>query len=156
VASLVLEDGGTEDQAIAALLHDAAEDQGGRPRLEDIRVRFGETVREIVDGCTDTFDDPKPPWRPRKEAYIARLRDEPEHVLRVSLADKLHNARAILRDYDTLGERLWARFNAAPHDILWYYRALVDAFQDTDSPLARELARVVSELQSRIRSSTTS
>ncbi len=153
VASLILENGGTEDEAIGALLHDAAEDHGGERRLEDIRVRFGDTVAAIVHGCTDTFEDPKPPWRPRKQAYIERLQHEPLHVLKVSLADKVHNARAILRDYRAVGEPLWERFNGRREGTLWYYRALVDAFQgadafrDGDVPLIAELDRVVSELE---------
>lgn len=154
VASLVLENGGNEDEAIGALLHDAAEDHGGKRRLEDIRLRFGDTVAAIVDGCTDTFEDPKPPWRPRKQAYIERLQHEPLHVLKVSLADKVHNARAILRDYRAVGEALWERFNGGREGTLWYYRALVDAFeradalQNVDAPLVAELDRVVSELES--------
>jgi (p)ppGpp synthase/HD superfamily hydrolase len=94
VASLVIEEGSTETQAIAALLHDAVEDQGGRPRLDEIRERFGEGVAAIVDACTDAHEEPKPPWRPRKEAYIARLASEPPDALLVSVADKVHNALA--------------------------------------------------------------
>jgi (p)ppGpp synthase/HD superfamily hydrolase len=94
VASLVIEEGSTETQAIAALLHDAVEDQGGRPRLDEIRERFGEGVAAIVDACTDAYEEPKPPWRPRKEAYIARLASEPPDALLVSVADKVHNALA--------------------------------------------------------------
>ena len=96
VAALVLEHGGTEEQAIAALLHDAVEDQGGKPTAIAIRARFGDTVADIVDGCTDTDVWPKPPWRPRKEAYVARVRLEPAHVRLVSAADKLHNALSLI------------------------------------------------------------
>ncbi len=112
VAALVIEDGAlagelNEDEAIAALLHDAAEDQGGEERLADIRSRFGERVAEIVAACSDTFEDPKPPWRERKEAYIARLRTETDRgILRVSAADKVHNCRAIVVDYRLLGDAL--------------------------------------------------
>lgn len=112
VCSLVIEDGGSEDEAIAALLHDAVEDQGGQPTLDQIRSRFGQPVAYIVDHFTDTDVIPKPPWRERKETYIARL-NEPgttAGILRVVAADKLHNARAILDDYRRYGDRLWERF----------------------------------------------
>jgi GTP pyrophosphokinase len=148
VASLVLEDGGDEDQAIAALLHDGPEDQGGLETLEEIRRRFGERVARIVDGCTDTYDNPKPPWRIRKGAYLARLAEEDTDTLRVSVADKLHNARAILSDYRDLGDSLWARFNAGPDEVMWYFRELVDIFRRRlPGPLADELARTVDELE---------
>ncbi len=130
VCSLVLEDGGGEDEAIAALLHDAVEDQGGRDRLEEIHRRFGDHVARIVEGCTDAETIPKPPWRERKERYIAHLRSASRAVLRVSAADKLHNARAILADYRGLGEPLWERFNGRRDGTLWYYRALTSAFKE--------------------------
>ena len=110
VCSLVLEDRGGEDEAIAALLHDAVEDGGGQPRLEDIRRRFGDRVAEIVWTCSDTDETPKPPWKDRKTRYIAHVRAAGPDARRVSCADKLHNARSILRDYRALGERLWDRF----------------------------------------------
>ena len=113
VCSLVIEDGGSEDEAIAALLHDAAEDQGGQPMLDEIRERFGDHVAGIVAACSDTIESPKPPWRARKEAYLEHLEHQPESVLRVSLADKLFNARAILRDYLVVGDELWSRFSRA-------------------------------------------
>jgi GTP pyrophosphokinase len=148
VCSLVLEDGGGEDEAIAALLHDAVEDGGGQPRLEDIRRRFGDRVAEIVWACSDTDETPKPPWKDRKTRYIAHVRAAGPDARRVSCADKLHNARSILRDYRALGERLWDRFSASAEDNLWYYRALVEAFRQPDrSPLFEELARVVGELE---------
>ncbi len=148
VASLVLEDGGDEDQAIAALLHDAAEDQGGRERLEDIRRRFGDRVAGIVDACTDTYETPKPPWRVRKEGYVEHLRREEDvGALRVSLADKLHNARAIVLDYREIGEALWARFNRGRDDQLWYYRSLLGVFAERcPGPMFDELRRTVEEL----------
>jgi hypothetical protein len=147
VASLVLEDGGSEDETIAALLHDAAEDQGGRARLNEIEREFGRRVAHIVEGCTDTDMSPKPPWRPRKEAYVQALASHDASVRRVSLADKLYNARAILLDYQRLGEELWKRFDPES-DQLWYYRALVSAFRETtESPLVGELDRVVTELE---------
>ncbi len=129
VAAIVGENGGTEEEVIAALLHDAPEDQGGRERLEDIRARFGREVAEIVDGCTDTYDtDPKPDWRPRKEAYVAHVRQAPASVRLVSAADKLHNARSILADLRSLGEELWTRFTGGKEGTLWYYQALVEAY----------------------------
>ena len=149
VCSTVLEKGGTEDQAIAALLHDGIEDQGGAPTREVIRGRFGDRVVEIVDGCTDAEGEPKPPWRQRKEAYLAHLRDAPAAVLLVSAADKLHNARAVLTDYRELGEALWDRFNGGRKGTLWYYQSLVDvlgANPAAPQQLASELARTVGEL----------
>lgn len=148
VASLVLEQGAGEDEAIAALLHDAVEDQGGEVILDEIRARFGDGVAEIVAGCTDAWTTPKPPWRERKEAYIAHLRQASASVRLVSAADKLHNARAILADYRALGEALWSRFNGGKEGTLWYYRALVETLQAADpTPLVEELDRVVSEIE---------
>jgi GTP pyrophosphokinase len=148
VCSLVLEDGGGEDDAIAALLHDAVEDGGGAPRLEDIRRRFGDRVAGIVWACSDTDETPKPPWKERKARYIEHVRSAGPDARRVSCADKLHNARSILRDYRTEGERIWARFNAPAEDQLWYYRRLLDAFRQPDrTGLFGELERVVGELE---------
>ena len=147
VAALVLEDGGDEDEAIAALLHDAVEDQGGQATLEVIRERFGERVACIVEACSDSDTIPKPPWRARKEAYIARIRDEGEGVRRVSLADKLHNARAVLADFRCVGDKVWARFNGGKDGTLWYYQELAKAFRDVGPHvMAEELDRVVTEL----------
>lgn len=151
VASLVLEHGGGEDEAIAALLHDAVEDAGGAPVLEEIRRRYGDTVADIVDGCTDAYGKPKPPWLERKKSYIAKLSGASPAVRLVSCADKLHNALSTLRDYRTHGEVLWNRFNATRNDLLWYYRALADQFlQNGPALLARELDRVVRELESAV------
>lgn len=118
VAATVLEYGGDEDLAIAALLHDSVEDQGGKARLEDVRNRFGERVARIVEACSDSLADTaggerKAHWQERKEAYLAHLRAAGEDILRVSLADKVHNARAILRDLrkPDIGEEIWARFS---------------------------------------------
>ena len=148
VTSLVIENGGNEDEAIAALLHDSIEDQGGATTREEIRRRFGDTVVAIVDGCTDAEVMPKPPWRARKEAYIAHLRDAPAPVRLVSAADKLHNARAVLADYRVLGDSLWQRFNGGKEGTLWYYRSVVRALQGGGtSPLIEELDRVVSEIE---------
>ena len=148
VAALVLEDGGDEDEAIAGLLHDAVEDQGGKPTLEEIRRRFGEKVARIVDGCTDSDTVPKPPWRERKERYVAHVRHAAADVRRVSSADKLHNARSILTDYRVIGDALWNRFTASKEETLWYYRSLLEAFRVAGSGrLVDELDLVVSELE---------
>ena len=148
VTALVLENGGNEDEAIAALLHDAVEDQGGAVTREEVRRRFGDKIVEIVDGCTDADVIPKPPWRPRKESFIARLREAPASVRLVVAADKLHNARSVLADYRVLGESLWTRFNGGKDGTLWYYRAAVDALRSVETtPLIEELDRVVSELE---------
>jgi GTP pyrophosphokinase len=130
VAALVIEAGADEDTAIAALLHDAVEDQGGRPMLERIRARFGQTVAGIVESCSDADVDPKPLWRQRKEAYVAAIAHKPSPALLVSLADKVHNAGAILNDYQLVGEQVWSRFKGGREGTLWYYRALSDAFRD--------------------------
>jgi (p)ppGpp synthase/HD superfamily hydrolase len=148
VASLVGENGGTEDEVVAALLHDAPEDQGGEVILEDIRAQCGDEVARIVDGCTDTYEDPKPPWRERKERYLVHLASASDSVRLVSSADKLHNARTVLSDYRLLGEDLWTRFNGGKEGTLWYYRAVVDVLStENESPLVEELDRVVSEIE---------
>jgi GTP pyrophosphokinase len=151
VAALVIESGGTEDEAIAGLLHDAVEDQGGQPRLEQVRLRFGDDVASIVQGCTDADVVPKPPWRPRKETYLQHLRESPPEVLRVSMCDKLHNARAILFDLRQLGPELWTRFTGGKDGSLWYYRALVEAYRAAAPPhfaaIIDELDRVVTEME---------
>ena len=146
VASIVGENDGTEDEVVAALLHDAPEDQGGEERLGEIRARFGGEVAEIVDGCTDTYETPKPPWRERKERYLAHLEDASGSVRLVSSADKLHNARAVLSDYRLVGEDLWTRFNGGKEGTLWYYRAVVDTLRG-DGPVVEDLDRVVTELE---------
>ncbi len=151
VAALVLEDGGDEDEAIGALLHDAAEDQGGRERLEDIRRRFGDRVAAIVDGCTDTYETPKPDWDLRKRAYIEHLREVGDlGILRVSLADKLHNARSIFRDLSLSGDEVWERFTRGREQQLWYYGALVEVFRGrVDSPMVAELDVILAEMRNR-------
>jgi (p)ppGpp synthase/HD superfamily hydrolase len=144
VAALVVEHGGNEDQAIGALLHDAAEDQGGAETLEDIRRRFSDVVAEIVSDCTDAWTEPKPEWRPRKEAYLAKLPAKPTRSLLVSLADKTHNAEAILFDYRVLGDSLWQRFNGGADGTRWYYGALADVFSQTvPGRLSDRLSRAV-------------
>lgn len=150
VAGTVIENGGDEDEAIAALLHDAVEDQGGDEMGAEIARRFGPRVAEIVLGCSDCAVVPKPPWRPRKEKAVAEVREGKldRSVLLVELADKLHNARAILQDYRVSGEKLWDRFTGGRDGTLWYYRALADAFRKAfDHPLAAELDRTVAELE---------
>jgi Guanosine polyphosphate pyrophosphohydrolases/synthetases len=132
VCSLVLEDGGTEDEAIAALLHDGPEDQGGEAVLEAILGRFGSAVAQMVAGLSDAMPasgEAKAPWRDRKEAYLRHLADASESVLRVSLADKLHNARSILIDLRADGEPVWHRFHAGRIEQAWYYGELLAMFE---------------------------
>jgi len=148
VAGLVLEAGGDEDLAIAALLHDVVEDCGGAPMLKEVRRRFGKRVARVVEGCTDTDQDPKPPWRERKENYIRHLRTADADVHLVSAADKVHNLRHILTDYREDGEKIWPRFSGKREGTLWYYRALLREFRRrTPNRLVRELDRAVKELE---------
>lgn len=144
VASIVIDDGGSEDEAIAGLLHDAAEDHGGRERLADIRARFGPAVAAIVEDCTDSWSTPKEPWAERKQKYIAHARKLSASSLRVSAADKVHNAYAILRDLRTSGDEVWKRFNASADDVLAYYQGLLRAFREAGGGrLVDELDRIV-------------
>jgi GTP pyrophosphokinase len=160
VASLVLEDGGDSEEAAAALLHDAVEDQGGQATLDRIRAEFGPRVAAIVEACSDSIPEPgqpKEPWRSRKEAYVAHLASivgEAEHealarsILRVGAADKLHNLRSILADYDALGEATWDRFNGGREGSLWYYRTVLAIYRG--GPRSRSvdlLARTLDELE---------
>lgn len=147
VAALVLEDGGDENQAIAALLHDAIEDQGGDRTRQEIKAKFGDEVSSIVEGCTETDLTPKPPWRQRKLASIAKLSQVSTEVRRVMLADKLHNARSILADWHRSGEDVWQRFKGGKDGTLWYFESIVKAVpQQDNSFLAAELGRVVNQL----------
>lgn len=148
VAALTLEYGGGEDEAIAALLHDAVEDQGGAETRAEILQLFGPRITAIVDGCTDTDAHPKPPWRARKEAYVEHIRTAPRSVRLVSACDKLHNARSLARDYRACGESLWMRFSGGREGTLWYYRAIVASLQlhGTDL-LLEDLDRAVTELE---------
>lgn len=147
VTALVLEDGGDEDQAIAALLHDAVEDQGGIETLQEIRRRFGERVARMVDGLTDSYGSPKPPWRGRKERYLDHLREASIEIQRISLADKLHNARAILKDLRLDGNQTWKRFRGGREGTLWYYHSLLEIFRDVNaSPMVLELSKVVEQI----------
>ena len=164
VASLALEYGADEAEAIGALLHDAIEDAPDALGADKanavrgwIRLKFGQHVLDIVEGCTDTDVDPKPPWRARKEQYVTRVAHEGPSVALVSMADKLHNVRALQRDYRAVGDALWSRFNpeAGREGTLGYYRGLVDAFKERmqqvrDSrltPLVEDLDREVSTLE---------
>ena len=148
VASLVLEAGGDEDLAIAALLHDVVEDCGGAPMLNEVRRRFGKRVASVVEGCTDADSYPKPPWRERKEGYIRRLRSADADTRLVSAADKLNNVRSILTDYREIGQSVWARFQGGRDGTLWYYRALCDQLlRRKPNRLTREFALAVRELE---------
>jgi len=148
VCELTIEYGGDEDEAIAALLHDAIEDQGGAMARAEILREFGERVTEIVDGCTDTDESPKPAWRPRKEKYIRHVTEASASVRLVSACDKLHNVRSILKDYRIYGEDLWSRFTGKRVGTLWYYRAMATALRAAGaSPVVEELERAVNELE---------
>ena len=144
VAALVLEDGGDEDEAIAALLHDSIEDCGGAETREAILILFGERVTDIVDGCTESDTIPKPPWHERKLLYLEKMRDASPSVLRVSMADKLHNARSILADLYRYGDAVWHKFKAGKEGTLWFYRSLIELYdRATDSFLLEEIKRTV-------------
>lgn len=154
VTALVLENGGGEEEAIAALLHDAAEDCGGRPILDEIRRRFGDSVASIVEGCSDTLETPKPRWQPRKESYLEHLESAPAPTLLVSLADKVHNVRSLAFEYRRVGDRLWQRFTASREQTLWYYQSLLEIFRrrcpEQLEPLVDELARALDDLEAQI------
>jgi (p)ppGpp synthase/HD superfamily hydrolase len=148
VTSIVIEYGGDEEMAIAALLHDAVEDHGGMPRLGEIRRRFGKRVAHIVDGCTDSYTQPKPPWLARKRAYVARVANEAAEVRQVSAADKLANVRETLHDVRTQGQGVFERFAGKKEATLWYYRELERVFRKAgNNPLVQELDRAVTELE---------
>jgi (p)ppGpp synthase/HD superfamily hydrolase len=149
VTSLVLEYGGDEDEAIAALLHDAVEDAGGQPTLDRIRQQFGDRVATIVEHCTDTDVTPKPPWKARKEAYIASLASGNRSSWLVSCCDKLHNSRNIVGDLRARGDAVWQKFTGGKEGSLWYYATLSAMYRELDVPreLADELVRTVAEMQ---------
>jgi (p)ppGpp synthase/HD superfamily hydrolase len=148
VTALVLEAGGTEDEAIAALLHDAVEDQGGAKILADIQSRFGPVVAEIVAGTSDTDVTPKPPWRQRKEAFLARLATASSSVRLIVAADKLHNVRCLLRDCRRCGDDLWRHFSGGRAGTLWYYRTAAETLKSAGpAPLVEELTGAVRELE---------
>ncbi len=154
-AALVIEDGGGEDEAIAALLHDAIEDQGGDATRQEIRRRFGDRVTAIVDGCTDADTQPKPPWRERKEQFLASLAHASTEVRRVTTADKLHNVRSTLWEFREHGDAIWHRFKGGKEGTLWYYREVVNLLQASEAQegsgshswLVEELNRAVTELE---------
>ena len=155
VASLVLEAGGDEDLAIAALLHDVVEDCGGAPVLKEVCRRFGKRVAAIVEGCTDADTHPKPPWRERKENYLRHLRTADADTRLVSAADKLNNVRSILSDYRALGESVWSRFNGGREGTLWYYRTLLEIFlAHPRNRITRDFELAVSDLNSLTREKT--
>jgi (p)ppGpp synthase/HD superfamily hydrolase len=150
VASLVLEFGGDEDMAMAALLHDVVEDCGGTPMLAQVRRQFGKRVAKIVAGCTDSDTTPKPPWRERKEIYIRHLKDADAETRLVSAADKLNNVRSILSGHRDVGEAIWARFHGGRDGTLWYYRTLLEEFLESKPHrLIREFELAVKELEAR-------
>jgi (p)ppGpp synthase/HD superfamily hydrolase len=148
---LVLEDGGSEEEAIVALPHDAAEDQGGRARLGDIRRRFGSRVADPWTALTDSYEAPKPPWPVRNERYLSHLGDSPPAALRVSLADKLDNVCALIRDYERYGEELWQRSEKGRDDVRWYYGELAKQFAVfLPGPPSQEFGAAVAELGRRL------
>jgi (p)ppGpp synthase/HD superfamily hydrolase len=147
VAALVLEAGGDEDQTIAALLHDVVEDCGGHPMLAEVRHRFGDRVAHIVEGCTDSYTEPKPAWKQRKLDYLAHLAHADDEIHLVSSADKLHNARTILTDLRQHGAPVFDRFAGGRDGTLWYYRAVLDVLRVRPNPLVAELERVVTDLE---------
>jgi (p)ppGpp synthase/HD superfamily hydrolase len=154
VASLVLEAGGDEDLAIAALLHDVVEDCGGVPMRKEVRRRFGKRVAAIVDGCTDADTDPKPPWRERKEQYLRHLKTADADTRLVSAADKLNNVRSILSDYRAVGESVWSRFKGGREGTLWYYRTLLEIFlRHPQNRITRDFELAVAELDSLVHDS---
>jgi (p)ppGpp synthase/HD superfamily hydrolase len=148
VTAIALEYGATETEAIAALLHDSAEDVGGKKRLRDIKRKFGGAVAKIVDGCTDTYAEPKPPWIERKKEYVSHVAKTSASTQLVSASDKLQNVRSLLRNYREEGDSLWQRYDCGKPGALWYYRALVRAFNGKRiQPLLSELNRALSELE---------
>jgi (p)ppGpp synthase/HD superfamily hydrolase len=148
VTSIVLNHGGDEDEAIAALLHDGPEDQGGLKTLRNIRKKFGARVARIVDACTDTYEDPKPPWLERKKNYLRHLRHAGASARLVSAADKLYNVREILFDYATQGDAVFDRFRGGQEGTLWYYREVARILRRKGPPaLVRELERAILELE---------
>lgn len=148
VTGLVIQEGGSEDEAIAALLHDAVEDQGGVERLEDIRRRYGDAVADVVDECTDSYGDPKPSWRRRKEEYIRGLDEASDGALLVSLADKLDNTRSMIRGYRIRGEDQFQSSGKSAEDVRWYYPTLAARLCELrPGPLADELSRSAAQLE---------
>jgi len=149
VTAIAMEYGGDEIEAIGALLHDTVEDCGGAERLKDIKARFGENVANIVEGCTDTDETPKPPWLERKKKYLAHIQKIGASTRLVSASDKLHNVRAIVADLRRDGPEVFERFTGKKDGTLWYYRSLVTAFRKFHDhrDLIDELDRVVTEME---------
>jgi (p)ppGpp synthase/HD superfamily hydrolase len=135
VASLVLEEGGSEDMAIAALLHDAAEDQGGKETLAGIKTAFGADVARWVAQASDTFELPKPEWETRKRQHLASIPMADREARLIMLADKVHNARSIVADYTRVGSEVWGRFSVPRERTVWYYESLLDIFERELSPV---------------------
>ncbi|MDB9314613.1 HD domain-containing protein [Spirulina sp. CS-785/01] len=147
VAGLVIEDGGSEAETIAALLHDAIEDQGGEATRQEILHRFGEEVTRIVDYCTESTETPKPPWKERKLRYIEQIKQGDVAVCRVSLADKLHNARSLFQQYQQQGDTVWTFFRGGKADTLWFYHQLLPLYQQRlESPMCQDLADILDQL----------
>ena len=149
VAGIVLQNGGGEEEAIAALLHDTVEDCGGKPVLSRIRERFGDKIAELVDGCSETHIQPKPPWRERKESYIESVRSANSSVRLISCADKIHNASSIISEYRKVGEQVWDRFKANKTETLWFYTSFIISMRASGEsrPILDELVVVVEELK---------
>lgn len=152
VSALVLRYGGTEEEAIAALLHDAVEDQGGQKTLKIIEKQFGNIVAHIVDGCSDSDIIPKPPWKERKLNYINHLRTTDEGTMIVAASDKLYNAEDCIRTYAIIGEGLWDLFNPPREETKWYYQSLAEVFSSRKeefprlAPLFDETIRIINQL----------
>jgi len=149
VTAIAMEYGASQTEAIGALLHDTVEDCGGAERLRDIRQKFGDDVATIVDGCTDTYETPKPPWLERKRAYVEHLKEADSSTRLVSASDKLHNTRAILAELRRTGVDVFDRFSGKTEGTLWYYRTLVIAFRahGDHTDLIDELDRVVTQIE---------
>jgi (p)ppGpp synthase/HD superfamily hydrolase len=148
VAALVIADGGSEDEAVAALLHDAAEDQGGEATLALIKEQFGERVARIVADSSDTLEDPKPPWRERKVTHLARMQRAEAGTCRVMLADKVYNSRTLLNDLHREGEAAWDKFNGGKQGTLWYYREMYTLLSaKLPGELANQLGRIIEEIE---------
>jgi len=148
VAGMVLEEADSEEEAIAALLHDAIEDQGGPAARATIRRRFGDEVTALVDECSDTDRHPKPPWRERKRAFLDRLQQASSSARRIVAADKLDNVRGLIQGYREHGDDLWKHFHGNRDETLWYLGAVADVLRRAGSgPLVEDLARAVAELE---------
>lgn len=155
VTAIVIDDGGSESEIIAALLHDGPEDHDGRETLRRIRQEFGDEVADIVEALSDTFEKEKPEWKQRKTDYFQSLRNKPDNeltkkVLRVSIADKLYNARAVSFDFGREGDEVWSRFNAPKDDQLWYYRSLGEIYSEklgSDNPLVKAYLKAEADLK---------